>query len=226
MTDSLNQAAFFAALSVHMNAHPDLHALASVTEGWTLQIPGDAGITAAITWAHTLGGDNTVKLRPHSNGEIGVHISGTVAGHAVTVFTVDNDRLHELLPPDVGQPYFERTRTVTLAELESHLTSATADAPVSKQIPAWRGTWPTATTEFDQQLATALDLFPAPVTAAILASDAFGALAYKVNRRCQETSETPEQVLNSVSDNDVAFLASADDPAAFLASRIESCPEP
>lgn len=58
------------------------------------------------------------------------------------------------------------------------------------------------------------------MTATIIASGAFGALAYKVSRCCQE--ETPAQVLNSVSADDRAFALHADDPAAFLASRIES----
>jgi hypothetical protein len=58
--------------------------------------------------------------------------------------------------------------------------------------------------------------------AAFTDSDAFGALNFTVHRRCQETGETPTQVLNSVSVDDLAFAPAADDPAAFLASRIES----
>jgi hypothetical protein len=98
-----------------------------------------------------------------------------------------------------------------------------AEAPVSAPIPAWRGTWPAETTGFDEQLAAALgDAFPVSVTATIIASGAFGALAYKVSRCCQEAGETPAQVLNSVSADERAFALHADDPAAFLASRIES----
>ncbi|KZB86360.1 hypothetical protein AVL48_26550 [Amycolatopsis regifaucium] len=129
----MNQAAFFAALSVHINAHPGLAELASVSNS-TLQISGAEGVPAAIAWAHTLSGDNTVTLGAHPHGDVGVKITGTVAGHRVTVFTIDDDRLHELLPPDVGQPYFQRKCTLTLADLEAHLdTEASADetdAPV------------------------------------------------------------------------------------------------
>ncbi|UUV34298.1 hypothetical protein NQK81_12875 [Amycolatopsis roodepoortensis] len=126
MTETLNQAALFAALSVHINAHPDLAELASVSNS-TLQISGTEGVTAAIAWAHTLGGDSTVTLGAHPHGDVGVKITGTMAGHRVTVFTVEDDRLHELLPPDVGQPYFQRKCTLSLADLETHLDTA---APV------------------------------------------------------------------------------------------------
>ena len=134
MADSLNQAAFFAALSVHINAHPDVPELASVSWAGLLHVPGTAGITGALTWARTLGGEVVVRLGSHGNGETGIEIRGTVAGHDVAVFTVDHGRLSELLPADVGQPYYERNTTITLTELESYL--AAADAPVSKPIPA------------------------------------------------------------------------------------------
>ncbi|KZB82888.1 hypothetical protein [Amycolatopsis regifaucium] len=125
MTEPTNQAAFFAALSVHINAHPDLAELASVTSDSTLQIASDEGTPAALAWARTLSGDITVDLRAFPSGTAtGVKISGTMAGHRVTVFTVEHDRLHELLPPDVGQPHFQRTAMLTLAELETHLGSA------------------------------------------------------------------------------------------------------
>ncbi|WP_340686370.1 hypothetical protein LCL61_08775 [Amycolatopsis coloradensis] len=124
MTETLNQAAFFAALSVHINAHPDLAELASVSSSRsTLQVSSEEGITAAIAWAHTLSGDNAVGLTAHPGGCTGVTITGTMAGHRVEVFTVDYDRLHELLPPDVGQPNFQRTLTLTLHDLETHLAS-------------------------------------------------------------------------------------------------------
>lgn len=125
MTESVNQAAFFAALSMHINAHPDLPTLASVASDSMLQISGHDGIAAAIAWAHTLGGDKTITIGAHPDGKTGVLIHGTLAGHDVRVFTVDDNRLHELLPPDVGQPYFERARTITLAGLEACLATPT-----------------------------------------------------------------------------------------------------
>jgi hypothetical protein len=95
-----------------------------------------------------------------------------------------------------------------------------AQSPVP--IPAWRETLPSGTTGFDEQFAAALrDAFPDAV-AAFTDSDAFGALNFKVHRRCQQTSETPLQVLSSIDPNDRTFALTADDPAAFLASRIES----
>jgi hypothetical protein len=94
-----------------------------------------------------------------------------------------------------------------------------AGAPVSTPVRAWRGMWPTDTTDFDGQFAAALGALP--VSAAVLASDAFGALAYKIRRRCQQTGETPTQVLNSISADDRAFAQHADDLAAFLVSRID-----
>ena len=53
-------------------------------------------------------------------------------------------------------------------------------------------------------------------------SDAFGALSFKVDRRCQETGETPRQVFESLDADTRAFVPRANDPAAFLASRIDS----
>jgi hypothetical protein len=55
----------------------------------------------------------------------------------------------------------------------------------------------------------------------IASSDAYGALKFKVLHRCQRTGETPRQVLDTISTSDRAFVARANDPAAFLASRIE-----
>ncbi|NKQ54993.1 hypothetical protein HFP15_19095 [Amycolatopsis sp. K13G38] len=89
-------------------------------------------------------------------------------------------------------------------------------------VPAWRGTWPAETRSFDTQLADALhELYP-DVVVAFTGADAFGALAYKVNRRCRETGETPLQVLTSLDPEDRVFAPGALDPAAFLASRIDS----
>jgi hypothetical protein len=62
-----------------------------------------------------------------------------------------------------------------------------------------------------------------PTAAAVIHdSDALGALAYKVNRRCQEIGETPLRVLSSTDPDDGAFAPNAADPAAFLASRVDS----
>lgn len=54
----------------------------------------------------------------------------------------------------------------------------------------------------------------------IASSDAYGALKYKVLHRCQRTGESPRQVLDTISASDRAFAGRANDPAAFLASRI------
>ena len=54
----------------------------------------------------------------------------------------------------------------------------------------------------------------------IASSDAYGALKYKVLHRCQRTGETPRQVLDTVGAGDRGFVGRANDPAAFLASRI------
>lgn len=66
-----------------------------------------------------------------------------------------------------------------------------------------------------------LALFPDSAEA-ITNSDAFGALSYKVSRRCRETGHTARQVLESLDADTRAFAPHADDPAAFLASRIDS----
>jgi hypothetical protein len=74
----------------------------------------------------------------------------------------------------------------------------------------------------DESLAGAImKLFP-EAAEAINDSGAFGALSFKVNRRCQETGETPLQVLSSIDELARAFALTAADPAAFLASRIDS----
>jgi hypothetical protein len=73
----------------------------------------------------------------------------------------------------------------------------------------------------EQHFADALGaLFPAALHE-IASSDAYGALKYKVIQRCQDTGETPRQVLNSISPRDRAFAPNANNPAAFLASRID-----
>ncbi|MFI5606869.1 hypothetical protein [Amycolatopsis sp. NPDC051903] len=95
------------------------------------------------------------------------------------------------------------------------------DVPVSKPIPALaqppaQDTPRTVAQEF---LAALGEMFPHDVHA-IAGSGAFGALEYKVLERCHETGETPTQVLASVSSRDRAFVRRANDPAAFLASRI------
>jgi hypothetical protein len=78
----------------------------------------------------------------------------------------------------------------------------------------------------EQQFGDALGaMFPRDLHE-IASSDAYGALKYKVLHRCQDTGETPAEVLATVSATDRAFVANANNPSAFLASRIESCPEP
>lgn len=73
----------------------------------------------------------------------------------------------------------------------------------------------------EQQFADALgEVFPATLHE-IAMSDAYGALKHKVISRCQATGETPTQVLGTVSTSDREFVPNANDPAAFLASRIE-----
>jgi hypothetical protein len=73
---------------------------------------------------------------------------------------------------------------------------------------------------FDEQLASALaEVFPTAISA-IQEATAFGALAYKINRRCRETGETPRQVLSAVDPDDRMSTPNAADPAAFLASRV------
>ncbi|WP_344858050.1 hypothetical protein [Amycolatopsis ultiminotia] len=74
----------------------------------------------------------------------------------------------------------------------------------------------------EQQLADALGaVFPTDLHE-IASSEAYGALKYKTLQRCQDTGETPRQVLDSISARDRAFVPDANDPAAFLASRIDS----
>ncbi|MEV0066120.1 hypothetical protein [Amycolatopsis sp. NPDC050768] len=96
------------------------------------------------------------------------------------------------------------------------------DVPVSKPIPALAQ--PTASAlsrTLEQEFADALgEMFPRD-RHTIASSDAYGALKYKVLDRCQATGETPTQVLASVSSNDRAFVRRADNPAAFLASRVD-----
>ena len=76
-------------------------------------------------------------------------------------------------------------------------------------------------TTLEQQFADALGaMFPAALHE-IAMSEAYGAVKYKVIQRCQATGETPRQVLATVSARDRAFVPNANDPAAFLASRIE-----
>jgi hypothetical protein len=102
------------------------------------------------------------------------------------------------------RPYRPRSRKRRPAE----------SAPAAELIPAI----PVA----DDSLAGAIvTLFPT-AAGAIMDSDAFGALSHKVNRRCQDTGETPTQVLSSIDPDDRAFAPNAADPAAFLASRIDS----
>lgn len=48
----------------------------------------------------------------------------------------------------------------------------------------------------------------------IAGSDAYGALKYKVLRRCRCTGEIPQQVLDTVRAGDRAFVGRAKDPAA------------
>jgi hypothetical protein len=73
----------------------------------------------------------------------------------------------------------------------------------------------------EQQFGDALGaMFPRDLHE-IASSDAYSALKYKVLHRCQASGETPTQVLTTVSSSDRAFVARANDPAAFLASRIQ-----
>ncbi|MEV0066660.1 hypothetical protein [Amycolatopsis sp. NPDC050768] len=105
--------------------------------------------------------------------------------------------------------------------------------PVSKPIPALAAQPEAEASEpeadagelewtLEQAFADALGgMFPRELHE-IASSDAYGALKYKVCQRCQETGETPAQVLAAVSPSDRVFVARANDPAAFLASRIDS----
>ncbi|TNC20900.1 hypothetical protein [Amycolatopsis alkalitolerans] len=108
------------------------------------------------------------------------------------------------------------------AEGRHPATEAGQGAGPETPVPAWRGSWPADTSSFDTQFADALhELYPDAVSVFAKAA-ALGALAYKVNRRCQETGETPLHVLTSLDPGDRAFALNANDPAAFLASRIEN----
>ncbi|QFU90944.1 hypothetical protein [Amycolatopsis sp. YIM 10] len=225
-TDSMKHAAFFAALSMHFNAHPHLPGLATVAWCETLHVP--SGLAEALDWAHTLGGSITASIGTLSSTETAVHINGTIAGHRVEVFAVDRDRLHELLPPDEGQPRHQRTRSITLAELETYLADTAApatetaqdqhDDPGNDTPPAEEDAH---SEKLEQQFTHALgDMFRGALLLEISSSDAYGALKYKVLQRCQATGETPEQVLDSISYADRTFAAEANDPAAFLASRV------
>ncbi|MDI5980106.1 hypothetical protein [Amycolatopsis magusensis] len=117
------QTDFLAALTEHLRTHPGLPELASITFGVDrmLQVRPDL-LAEAVMWAHTLAGP-TVQLHCHSDGGVGVLITGSLAGHEATVFTTADD-LAPLLPPDTGQPYYQRAVRLTLAELESHLDTA------------------------------------------------------------------------------------------------------
>jgi hypothetical protein len=97
----------------------------------------------------------------------------------------------------------------------THVTPPAVPGPANQPTPA--------VGDVGEALAWALfTLFPS--TAEVIKdSDAYGALSYKVSRRCQEIGETPREVLDALDREDRVFAATrADDPAAFLASRIDS----
>ncbi|RJQ92389.1 hypothetical protein [Amycolatopsis panacis] len=94
----------------------------------------------------------------------------------------------------------------------------TAHATQTPAEPTEDAAEPTGTLE--QQFADALGAaFPKDLHE-IASSDAYGALKYKTLQRCQDTGETPRQILAGLSPSDRAFVARANDPAAFLASRV------
>lgn len=77
-----------------------------------------------------------------------------------------------------------------------------------------------ATTEVIGITAAVRDVFPADVAQQIEASDAFGALAYRVLQRVAATGQTPTRVLRDLDPSDRAFASRANEPAAFLAAKI------
>lgn len=128
----VNQASFFAALAVHINAHQPLAELHSAGSDGMLALFSNK-LNEAVIWGRTLGGELTVTLTPHGGGTVGVSIHGAICGHPVHVFTADHTNgLDGWLPEDVGQPRHERCHTVTFAELESYVDGLPDTTPEGK----------------------------------------------------------------------------------------------
>ncbi|WP_103348699.1 hypothetical protein [Amycolatopsis sp. CA-128772] len=144
-------------------------------------------------------------------------------------FSALADLAEELEPADAD----EDTTGPDLAE-----AAESGEVPVSKPIPALaapageRGEQESPAADGDeaegepeltveQQFADALGAVFGKDVRAIARSDAYGALKYKVLARCEDTGETPRQVLDTISADDRAFISRANDPAALLASRVD-----
>jgi hypothetical protein len=67
-------------------------------------------------------------------------------------------------------------------------------------------------------------VFPAAVARDILAAEAFGALVFRVREHAQATGLPPAAVLARLDVDTRLFAAQADEPAAFLASRVARLP--
>jgi hypothetical protein len=121
------------------------------------------------------------------------------------------------------QPEPERASSDDLSATGAPDTKPAATEPAEAEAPAPREAQLTTALPLAEQFTDAISSMFADVQPDLTSSEAFGALRYKVISRCQETGETPKQVLTTISVDDRMFAISrANDPAAFLASRINS----
>ncbi|MFC9250634.1 hypothetical protein [Amycolatopsis thailandensis] len=68
--------------------------------------------------------------------------------------------------------------------------------------------------------------FPAELAKEVERADAFGAVVYRVREFAREHDLAPFEVLAAISPEDKEFTGRADDPAAFLASKVRDLPDP
>lgn len=114
---------------------------------------------------------------------------------------------------DTGKIVVERTDTYREAvQISRDWHAATID-PLPEN---------TAADDYQSEIPEAIrDTFPAAVADRIIQSGAYGPLAYHIRNAASECRVGPAQVLARLEDSDLWFAASeADDPAAFLASRV------
>lgn len=69
------------------------------------------------------------------------------------------------------------------------------------------------------------DLFPAETARSIVKTEAFGALVYRTGQRMDLYGISAAEVLAEVDEDDREFAGQADNPAAFLARKVDDLPE-
>ncbi|MFF4598129.1 hypothetical protein [Amycolatopsis sp. NPDC001319] len=149
------------------------------------------------------------ELRDHALDDL-LHGTGLVDDPVAPELQVDgDDGSDQETEVPVSQPTPALARSATTAETPTE----PAEQDQNPHMPA-----STPEHEFADALGA---LFPHALHT-IARSDAYGALKHKVLRRCGETGETPADVLAEISEDDRAFAPRANDPAAFLASRVDS----